>query len=257
MPAAEGALPMKPLRLTRIAALLVFLIPAFATAQETERVHKVVPLGPGGTLSLHNFSGAVRIVGADVNEVTIDAVRTATRDRLDHIKLDIQSSGSTVTIDANKKDADWTEKNNNVVKTEFDIQVPRGATLEVDVFSSDVHVRGVSGKQSVKTFSGIADLQDAAARVTCKTFSGAITVQTAGAAPDLDLETFSGDIALRLPDGAKASLSFDSFSGQLTADMPLTLQEQRKGHLRADLNGGDPQRPVRLKTFSGDVKVGK
>jgi DUF4097 and DUF4098 domain-containing protein YvlB len=248
---------MKHLRLASVAALLVLLLPAFALADDTERVHKVVPLGPGGTVSLHNFSGEVRIVGADVNEVTIDAVRTAPRDRLDHIKLDIQSSGSSVTIDANKKDSDWTEKNNNVVKTEFDIQMPRGATLEVDVFSSDVHVRGVSGKQSIKTFSGTADVQDAAARIACKTFSGGITLTVAAGAPDLDLETFSGDIALRVPDNAKASLSFDSFSGQLSADMPLMLQEQRKGHLRADLNGGDPAKPVRLKTFSGDVKVGK
>jgi hypothetical protein len=248
---------MKHLRLTWTAALLVFLLPAFALADDTERVHKVVPLGPGGTVSLHNFSGDVRIVGADVNEVTIDAVRTAPRDRLDHIKLDVQSAGSTVTIDANKKDSDWTEKNNNVVKTEFDIQVPRGAALEVDVFSSDVHVRGVSGKQSIKTFSGTANLQDVAARVACKTFSGAISVKVGAGAPDLDLETFSGGIDLRVPDNAKASLSFDSFSGQMTADMPLTLQEQRKGHLRADLNGGDAAKPVRLKTFSGDVKVGR
>jgi DUF4097 and DUF4098 domain-containing protein YvlB len=248
---------MKPVRLIWIAALLVFLLPAFALADETERVHKVVPLGPGGTLSLHNFSGDVRIVGADVNDVTIDAVRTAPRDRLDHIKLDIQSSGSTVTIEANKKDSDWTERNNNVVKTEFDIQMPRNATLEVDVFSSDVHVRGVSGKQSIKTFSGVANVQDAGARVACKTFSGAITVKMTASAPDLDLETFSGGIDLRVPDNAKASLSFDSFSGQLTAEMPLTLQDQRKGHLRADLNGGDPSRSVRLKTFSGDVKIGR
>jgi DUF4097 and DUF4098 domain-containing protein YvlB len=248
---------MKPLRLTWTAALLVLLLPVFALADDTERVHKVVPLGPGGTLSLHNFSGDVRIVGADVNEVTVDAVRTAPRDRLDHIKLDIQSSGSTVTIDANKKDSNWTERNNNVVKTEFDIQVPRGTILEVDVFSSDLHVRGVSGKQAIKTFSGTANLQDVAARVGCKTFSGAISVKVAAGAPDLDLETFSGDIDVRVPDHAKASLSFDSFSGQLTADMPLTLQEQRKGHLRADLNGGDPAKPVRLKTFSGDVKVGR
>jgi DUF4097 and DUF4098 domain-containing protein YvlB len=248
---------MRSLRPACLAALLVVLLPAFALADETERVHKVVPLGAGGTLVLHNFSGDVRITGADVGEVTVDAVRTGTRDRLDHIKLDVGASGSTVTIEANKKDSSWTERNNNVVKTELDVQVPRGTTLDVDVFSSDVHVRGVSGKQSIKTFSGDADVQDGAARVACKTFSGTIAVKMAAASPDVDLETFSGGIDLRVPDSAKASLSFDSFSGKLTADMPLTLQEQRKGHLRADLNGGDPARPVRLKTFSGDVKVGR
>ncbi|RPJ74560.1 MAG: hypothetical protein EHM24_05860 [Acidobacteria bacterium] len=214
---------MRPVRLT-LAALLVLLLPVLVLADETERVHRVVALGPGGTLVLHNFSGAVRIVGADVGEVTIDAVRTAARDRLDHIKLDIQTSGSTVTIDANKKDSDWTERNNNVVKTEFDIQVPRGTALDVDVFSSDVRVRGVSGRQSIKTFSGDAEVQDAAARLACKTFSGSVAVRMVSGNPDLDLETFSGAIDVRVPDNARASLAFDSFSGKLTAEMPLTLQ---------------------------------
>lgn len=185
---------MKSLRPIFAVALLACLVPVFAAAAETERIHKVVPLAAGGTLSLHNFSGQVRIVGADVSEVTIDAVRTASRDRLDHIKLDIQVTGSTVTIQANKKEENWHSEKDNVVQTEFDIQVPRNALLKLDVFSSDVHVRNVSGEQSIKTFSG---------------------------------------------------------------DLPLTLNEQKRGRLRADLNGGDPNRKLRLKTFSGDVKIGR
>jgi Toastrack DUF4097 len=250
---------MKSIRTHFAVALLVFVLPALAAAQETERVHKVVPLGPGGTVSLHNFSGAVRIVGADVNEVTIDAVRTATRDRLDHIKLDVQATGSTVSIDANKKAAGWNEHNDNVVKTEFDIQVPRHSRLEIKVFSSDVQVRDVSGGQAIETFSGDVRVENGPAQLRAKTFSGGIDVALAAgtSAPDLDLESFSGPIGLRVPDGARASLDFDSFSGKLTSDVPLTLTEQRKGHLRGSLNGGDPQHTLRLKTFSGNVKIGR
>ena len=250
---------MKSIRLVFAVALLLCLVPVLASAAETEKFHKVVPLAPGGTVVLHNFSGAVRIVGADVSEVTIDAVRTAARDRLDHITLDVQVSGSTVTIEANKKDAGWTVKNDNVVQTEFDIQVPKNTQLELDVFSSDVHVRNVTAPQSIKTFSGDVTVADGAARMKAKTFSGAIDLQlgASATAPDVDLETFSGAIGLRVPAAAKAGLSFDSFSGQLTSDLPLTLGEQRKGHLKAALNGGDAQRQVRLKTFSGNVKIGQ
>jgi DUF4097 and DUF4098 domain-containing protein YvlB len=250
---------MKSLRPIFAVALLLFALPAIAATTETERVHKVVPLAPVGTLSLHNFSGGVRIVGADVNEVTIDAVRKATRERLNHITLDVQVSGSTVSVEANKKEAGWTSQNNNVVDTEFDIQVPKHTQLKIDVFSSDLRVRNVSGEQAIKTFSGDAMVEDAGAKVSAKTFSGAIDVRLVPAvtSPDLDLETFSGTIELRVSDVAKAALTFDSFSGKLTSDLPLTLHEQRKGHLRADLNGGDPQRPLRIKTFSGDVKIGR
>jgi DUF4097 and DUF4098 domain-containing protein YvlB len=250
---------MKAIRTNFAVALLVFALPALAAAQETERVHKVVPLGPGGIVSLHNFSGAVRIVGADVNEVTIDAVRTAARDRLDHIKLDVQTTGSTVNIEANKKDAGWSEHNDNVVKTEFDVQVPRHARLDIKVFSSDVQVRNVSGEQTIETFSGDVRVESGPAQIRAKTFSGGIDVGLAAGATglDLDMESFSGSIGVRVPDGAKALLDFDSFSGKLTSDVPLTLSEQRKGHLRGSLNGGDAQHTVRLKTFSGDVKIGR
>lgn len=250
---------MKPIRLVFAVALLLCLVPALAAATESEKFHKVVPLAPGGTVVLHNFSGDVRIVGADVSEVTIDAVRTAARDRLDHIKLDVQVSGSTVTIEANKKDPGWTVKHDNVVQTEFDIQVPRNTRLELDVFSSDLHVRNVTAEQSIKTFSGDVTVVDGASRMKAKTFSGAIDLQLSASVtgPDVDLETFSGAIGLRVPAAAKAGLSFDSFSGQLTSDLPLTLSEQRKGHLKAALNGGDAQRQVRLKTFSGNVKIGQ
>jgi DUF4097 and DUF4098 domain-containing protein YvlB len=250
---------MKQIRLVFAVVLLLCLVPALTFAAETEKFHKVVPLASGGTVVLHNFSGAVRIVGADVSEVTIDAVRTATRDRLDHIKLDVQVSGSTVTIEANKKEEGWTIKNDNVVQTEFDIQVPKNTRLELDVFSSNIHVRNVIAEQSIKTFSGDVTVDDGAARMKAKTFSGAIDARLgpSATAPDVDFETFSGSIGLRMPSAAKAALSFDSFSGQLTSDLPLTLSEQKKGHLRAVLNGGDAQRQVRLKTFSGNVKIGQ
>ena len=249
---------MKSLR-TVFALLLLLLAPTLVLAAETEKFHKVVPLAPGGTVSLHNFSGAVRIVGADVSEVTIDAVRTATRDRLDHIKLDVQVTGSKVTIEANKKDAGWTVQNDNVVETEFDIQVPKNTVLELDVFSSSVHVRNVSGEQSIKTFSGTATVEDGPAHLKVKTFSGDVDLRLVASAtsPELDVETFSGSIGIKVPDGAKAGLTFDSFSGQLKSDLPLTMSEQKKGHLKAALNGGDPQRELKLKTFSGDVTIGR
>ena len=240
------------------AALLVCLVPVLVAAAETEKVHKAVPLGPGGTLTLNNFSGDVRIVGADVSEVTVDAVRRASRDRLDHIKLDVSTSGSTVTIEANKKDDGWDSRNNNVVETEMDIQVPRSTALRVKVFSSGVNVRGVSGEQTIETFSGATHVEDGAARIAAKTFSGAVSIRMGPAGnPDVNLETFSGAIDLRVPEGMRAGISFDSFSGQLNSDYGMTIREQKRGRLVGDLNGGDPQHTLRLKTFSGDVKIGR
>ena len=249
-----------PCTRTRLALLLVAcLLPLTAlAATETERVHKVVPLPPGGAVSVHTFSGTVRITGADVSDVTIDAVRRASRDRLDRIKLDIEVDGATVKIEANKRDGSWSLGQNNVVETDFEIQVPRAAEVRVESFSSPVRVIGVTGSQRIHTFSGTVELEEAAAPVKAETFSGSVRVQLAQAftAPDLDLRTFSGEIDVVMPAASRAKLEFDTFSGDLTSDFPLTLQGKSRRHIQAELGGGGAQ-SVKLHTFSGDVSIRK
>ena len=40
---------------------------------------------------------------------------------------------------------------------------------------------------------------------------------------DLDVNTFSGDVRLRLPDSANGKIDFNSFSGRFESDLPVTL----------------------------------
>src|SRR2546430_83119 len=56
--------------------------------EETEHVDRTLAFPSGGTLQLHNFSGAVHITGTTGKDLVIKAVRRAERDRLDHIALD-------------------------------------------------------------------------------------------------------------------------------------------------------------------------
>ena len=88
--------------------LKMALIPAIALAasvsvarpvtafeqQETERVDKSASIRAGGTLQVKNFSGRVTITGSSRSDVSVHAVRRATRDRLDHIKLDVRETAS-------------------------------------------------------------------------------------------------------------------------------------------------------------------
>ncbi|MGH7465645.1 MAG: hypothetical protein ACREK1_10760, partial [Longimicrobiales bacterium] len=67
---------------------------AAAQTRETEQVDRTIAFQPGGTLRLKNFSGDIRITGVDAGEVTIHAVRRAPRERLDRIKLTIETNGA-------------------------------------------------------------------------------------------------------------------------------------------------------------------
>ena len=223
-----------------ILSTMTLAAPVVASAQnETERVDRTVSIRAGGQLRLKNFSGRVTITGSNRADVAIHAVRRAPRERLDHIKLEITETGSGVSIEANKKDDYWRDRENNVVDTEFEIQVPADVTLDVEVFSSGVVVKGVRGRQRLHSFSGDIDVDDADAGI--------------------DAETFSGDIAVKLVQGASASVDFDSFSGDLRSDVALNYRSssgRRFGgasRVRADIGSGGTD--YRFKTFSGDVRI--
>ena len=243
-------------RLRPIAAAFLLICASgssvLAQTHETEQVDRTIPFQGGGTLRLKNFSGDIRITGTDAGEVTIHAVRRATRARLDRIKLTIETSGSTIAINANDRDEDH-QGRDNVVETSFEIRVPRSINLDVHSFSSTIAVDDVEGRHNVHNFSGDVRLTRIRGPVQAKTFSGTIRLDAADAGHELDLDTFSGDIELTLPQHAGADIRFNSFSGGIRTDLPITLLSKSKRDVRATLNGGGSD--VRVKTFSGDVRL--
>ena len=223
---------------------LVLAAPAYAQRdddrdrgpRETETVDRTVPLPANGSLRLKTFSGRVKITGTSGDQVVIHAVRRASRERLNDIKLEITTVGSTVEINANHQLVE--RRNDNVVETDFDFQLPARARLDIKTFSAPVTVINVNGSQNIDGFSSN------------------ITVESTefGNGNDIDVNTFSGDVRLRLPGSAKRNISFNSFSGRFQSDLPVTLNTSSKRNFRGSLNGGGSG-DFRLKTFSGDVRI--
>ena len=224
---------------------------------ETENVSRTVKLDPGGKLILKSFSGRVTITGTNAAEVVVNAVRRAPRERLNRITLDVHAEGSnTVYIDANHRDHTWYSWGNNVVDTDLDVKVPRRTNLDVNVFSAPVTAEGVEGSHKLSGFSSRLTLNDVSGPVRAHTFSGPIIIREKDweANQQIDVDTFSGNIELRLPEGARGTVSFNTFSGHLNSEMPLTLHSTSRKNLRAELGGGGDG-VLRFKTFSGSVRI--
>ncbi len=216
-----------------IALVCAVALASPALAKDTERVDRTVQIRANGKLQLKNFSGKVTITGTGRTDVAIHAVRRADRDRLEHIRLEISETGSGILIEANKKDDSWRDRDNNVVETDFDIEVPSDVSLDVNVFSSDVSVKDVRGSQKIHTFSGEVNL--------------------AGVWGSVDANTFSGDITVGLANSSGGRVDFDSFSGSLQSDPPMQLHSSNRRRVTADLGSGTNE--YHFKTFSGDVKI--
>jgi DUF4097 and DUF4098 domain-containing protein YvlB len=218
-------------------ALTVAAAPAAAGQKETETIDRTVSIGTNGTLKLRNFSGDVRITGTSGREVVVHAVRRAEREQLANIKLDIETSGSSVTIEANKRESRWTDRKNNVVETDFDIKVPFGTELDLYSFSGRLEVVGVK------------------ARIDAETFSGNVILEVPdGKVPALNVETFSGDIQARMPASADARVEFNSFSGDVDSDLPIAMRSTRRRNVSGEIGNGSGS-TLKFKTFSGDLRI--
>jgi len=204
--------------------------------RDSETVDRTLPMPANGTLRLKTFSGRVRITGTSGSDLVVHAVRRATRDRLDEIKLEITPNGSTVEIDANHRLVE--RRNDNVVETDFEIQVPSKTRLDIKTFSAPVTVVNVSASQHIDGFSSDVSVESS----------------EWGDANSLDVNTFSGNVRLRLPQNARGTIDFNSFSGTFESDLPVTLNTSSRRNFRGALNGGGSGE-LRLKTFSGDVTI--
>jgi DUF4097 and DUF4098 domain-containing protein YvlB len=228
---------MKRLLPTTFALLAALVLAAPAAAQrDTETIDRSLPMPAGGTLRLKTFSGRVKITGGSGDQLVVHAVRRATRERLDEIKLEITTSGSTIEVDANHRLVE--RRNDNVVETDFEITVPAKTRLDIKTFSAPVTVIGVNANQNIDGFSSD------------------VTIESSewGDGTDIDVNTFSGDVRLRLPASARGNIDFNSFSGRFESDLPVTLNSSSRRNFRGALNGGG-NADFRLKTFSGDVSI--
>lgn len=205
---------------------------------ETETVERTVEFPANGTLRIKSFSGSIRITPGTGTNVVLKATRRAPRETLDHVKLDVTSSASGVTIDANQRDESWVRSrhDNDVVETTMEIQAPAAADLDIDAFSSDVTIEGISADQRIKTFSG--------------------DIIVRGLRGEIDAETFSADVRVTLDAAANGSVSFDSFSGRLDSSLPITTMSyesrgrgRRARRVEGTLPGGAGPR-LRFHTFS-------
>jgi DUF4097 and DUF4098 domain-containing protein YvlB len=228
--------------MTRVAKITSALLVALALAapaaaqKDTETIDRTLPMPAGGTLRLKTFSGRVKITGGSGDQLVVHAIRRASRERLAEIKLEITQAGSTIEVDANHRLVE--RRNDNVVETDFEITVPAKTRLDIKTFSAPVTVIGVHGNQNIDGFSSD------------------VTIESSewGDGTDIDVNTFSGNVHLRLPASARGNIDFNSFSGRFESDLPVTLNSSSRRNFRGALNGGG-NGDFRLKTFSGDVSI--
>lgn len=197
----------------------------YDTARASARESKSYPVTGAPRVRVETFDGAINVHAWDKPEVMYTAVKRATDDReLQGIKLSAQATGGEVSLRAefDKSFAHVYREQGGRVTTyssnasaEFDLYVPRNATLFVSTGDGRLRVDGVAGELDLRTGDGPIDVTGARGKLRAETGDGRIRIDNF----DGDADTRTGDGRITL-DGNFRSLSARTGDGTISLTLP-------------------------------------
>ena len=170
---------------------------AYAHSSDSDGPHDVDesrPLNAGGEVRIENVAGTVRVAAWDKNEVRVTGSLGELVEKLD-IEGDANDLEIKVVLPHSVHDDDCGSC------AVLQIQVPKGARLEVSTVSADVEASGLAGQAQIGTVSGRIVMNSSASRINVKTVSGDIEVVGSAKGATIDANSVSGTLRLSDVDG--------------------------------------------------------
>jgi hypothetical protein len=158
----------------------------------------------------------------------------------DTVQVTRKARGSTALAPLSASDF----KDNTLVLTcgdacdvDYEVRVPAGVSVSATTASGDVELDGGLGEVTVQTGSGDVDANVAADRLTSRTGSGNTDLRLGNAPTLVTATSESGDIDIRVPDGA--SYAIDPQPGSGDQDIDLVSQTGASHAIQVGSGSGD------------------
>ena len=240
------------------AAALVLAVAPAALAQQKVDLKKNAD--PKGRVSIDNSAGSTRVIGWDRPEITV----TGTLGRgAEGVNL---SGGPART----QIDVETEGMNPHGVRSDLEIHVPAGSRVEIESFSAEITVTGVTAEVRAESVNGAISITGAdeveaqtvsagvsvsgGSRVRAESVNGPVTVK--GAKGSVEASTVNGPLEV-------SGTTFDSvrmeavsgdvtFDGALSSGADLSIETvSGSAHLRVPAGQGAD---VDVSTFSGEIR---
>jgi DUF4097 and DUF4098 domain-containing protein YvlB len=132
--------------------------------------------------------------------------------------------------------------------------------VQAESVSGHVTVAGVDGNVETESVSGRVSVTEAKSKsVRAETVSGSITYSgTIDPLGNYVFKAHSGRLTLAVPENAGATVSLQTFSGNVDSDFPVTLETgiTQPGHeSRFQFRLGNGRSRIVLETFSGNIRI--
>jgi DUF4097 and DUF4098 domain-containing protein YvlB len=243
-------------------------------------------------LKLGNISGSVDIQAGQDGIIHVLAKRHPGNCDAEHTTIELlQAEDGSVSINTRFGEGNWSWLwGSQVCEVEYIIKAPHLCSINVNVVSSSINVKGfegafsfksvsgdmalesLSGSLNVDTVSGDVTGQDLAGGIHLRSVSGDINLQ-ASSLPSVNVNTVSGDVVLHtgltegpykfhtvsgdvhllVPAVSQFNVDLHSVSGDFTTNFPLTHSSLGSGRQSASVGKGGPA--ITLTSVSGDLQV--
>jgi DUF4097 and DUF4098 domain-containing protein YvlB len=174
----------------------VLAVPAWTAAQTP--VDQKKPAAPDGTVSIENMAGSIKVTGWDKPEVQVKGTVGAGGE------LSFEGSGKSIHIEIES------DRNPMGVKSDLDIYVPAGSTVEIEGFQATITASGVTGSLKAETVNGSITQSGAAKNVELQSVNGDVDVTKANGR--VKAESVNGSVVLH---DASGELEASTVHGKL------------------------------------------
>ena len=132
--------------------------------------------------------------------------------------------------------------------------------VQAEAVSGVVTVAGVDGNVEAESVSGRISITEAKSRsVRAETVSGSITYSgTIEQTGNYVFKSHSGRLTLAVPENTGATVSLQTYSGNVDSDFPVTLESgiSQMGHeSRYEFRLGSGRSRIVLETFNGNIRI--
>jgi DUF4097 and DUF4098 domain-containing protein YvlB len=244
--------------MVKAAALLLAVAPA-ALAQQKVDLKKNAD--PKGRVSIDNTAGSTRVIGWDRPEISV----TGTLGRgADSVRFTAGAGRTDIEVE--------TQGNPHQVRSDLEIHVPSGSSVEVQSFSAEITVTGVTGVVRAESMNAAISVTGSdeveaqtvsagvtvsgSSRVRAESVNGPVIVK--GAKGSVEASTVNG--TLEVSGTTFESVRIEVVSGDVTFDGALASGadlsiETVSGSVTVRVPGGQGA-DVDVSTFSGDIRNG-
>lgn len=122
--------------------------------------------------------------------------------------------------------------------------------------SGKIVLQNLDGGLRIKSSSGEIEIAQNHGALSIITRSGNVDISTAlDSDDDYYIETASGDIHFLIPDRASARISLETNTGDISANLPMTIRSFSKSRIIGSIGEGGPK--ITLLSSSGDIELGQ